>query len=230
MSGELEILAYDSTPLGILCLRRRELLSQPGTIVHEVTLNHEFLMSSYYTVSERELSGGALKLHRGNDLRVLVGGLGLGYTAKEILGSSRVALIEVVEFLPQVIDWLEQRLFPLAEQLKSDTRFSVVQDDVYAMLSRPPLHRYDMILIDVDHSPDEPLAGANAAFYTEAGLTAAREHLVPGGVLGIWSSAEQSAFSDALRCVFAEVAVRPVTFHNDLVGEETTDWLFFARA
>ena len=104
--SNLEILAYEPSPLGLLCLRRRELLSQPGTIVTEVTLNHEFLMSSLYTDSERALSRTALEMHSGKDLRVLVGGLGLGYTAREALLSDRVASVEVVELLPQVIDWL----------------------------------------------------------------------------------------------------------------------------
>lgn len=77
----LEILAYEQTPLGLLCLRRRELLSQPGTMVTEVTLNHEFLMSSLYTDSEQVLARTAIELHVGDNLSVLVGGLGLGYTA-----------------------------------------------------------------------------------------------------------------------------------------------------
>jgi hypothetical protein len=65
-----EILGYEPTPLGVLCLRRRELLSRPGTIVTEITLNHEFLMSSYLTRSEQALASCALAMHRGSDLRV----------------------------------------------------------------------------------------------------------------------------------------------------------------
>ena len=72
----LEILAYEESPLGPLCLRRRELLSQRGTFVTEVTLNHEFLMSSLYTDSERALAQTALQMPSGHDLQVLVGGLG----------------------------------------------------------------------------------------------------------------------------------------------------------
>ena len=117
-----EILAYDETPLGPLCLRRRELLAEPGTIVTEVSLNHEFLMSSYNTASERALSSVALEMHDGRDLDVLVGGLGLGYTAREALVPDRVARVEVVEFLPQVIGWLDQGLIPLAGELKADAR------------------------------------------------------------------------------------------------------------
>ena len=109
----IEILAYEETPLGLLCLRRRELASQPGTLVTEVTLNHEFLMSSRLTESERALTKLGLarleaKLDDNPDasldadvdsqtfesdseapLSVLVGGLGLGYTAAEAIRSKR---------------------------------------------------------------------------------------------------------------------------------------------
>ena len=224
-----KILDYDDTPLGPLCLRRRELLAEPGTIVTEVSLNHEFLMSSYNTASERALASAALEIHPGGDLDVLVGGLGLGYTAREALVSARVARVEVVEFLPQVIGWLERELIPLAAELKADARLQVVRDDVYRRLSEPPARVHDLILIDVDHSPDDRLTAANGFFYTQEGLERAKKHLKPGGVLGIWSYAESSPFADALRRTFREVRVVPVVFKNRFVGETQTDWLFFAR-
>ncbi|PIR19135.1 MAG: spermidine synthase [Elusimicrobia bacterium CG11_big_fil_rev_8_21_14_0_20_64_6] len=224
-----EILSYDDTPLGPLCLRRRELLSEPGTIVTEVSLNHEFLMSSYNTASERALARVALEMLPGEGLDVLVGGLGLGYTAREALVSDRVARVEVVEFLPQVIGWLDRCLIPLSSELKSDARLKVVQADVYRLLSEPPARTYDLILIDVDHSPEDRLAAANGTFYTEEGLARARKHLKPGGVLGVWSYDESAPFSGVLRRVFREVRIEPVEFKNRLVGETQTDWLFFAR-
>lgn len=227
--SKLEILAYEDTPLGLLCLRRRELLGRPGTIVTEVTLDHQFLMSSRCTDSERALAGIAVEMHGGSELSVLVGGLGLGYTAHEALSSSRVARVEVVEYLPQVIAWLEQGLVPLAGELRADERLSVTEADVYALLLAAPARRHDLVIIDVDHSPDERLGSANAEFYTEAGLRRAAEHLAPGGVLGIWSYAETSAFADAMRAVFGEVRVEPITVWNDVADEEQTDWLFFAR-
>jgi len=227
--SNIEILAYESTPLGVLCLRRRELLGEPGTVVTEITLNHEFLMSSYNTASERALAGSALAMHAGTDLQVLVGGLGLGYTAREVLASERVGQVEVVEFLPQVIDWLDRGLVPLADELKGDSRFAVVEGDVYGRLSGPPGRKWDLILIDVDHSPDERLDGASGSFYTDRGLQRAKEHLASEGILAVWSYAESSPFADALRRVFSEVRVEPVTFENKLIDEEHTDWLFFAR-
>jgi spermidine synthase len=226
----LEILAYEPSPLGLLCLRRRELLSQPGTIVTEVTLNHEFLMSSLYTDSEQALAQTAIEMHSGEDLKVLVGGLGLGYTAHEALKSPRVKRVEVVELLPQVIGWLEQGLVPLSSELQGEPRLVVTQDDVYKRLAEEPSDLFDLILIDVDHSPDERLDEASVSFYAVPGLQAARRHLAPDGVLAVWSYAESSPFADALREVFEQVRVEPVTYENQLIDQQRTDWLFFARA
>lgn len=224
-----EILAYEPTELGMLCLRRRELLCEPGTIITEVTLNHEFLMSSYLTASEKALSEVALTMHTGSELRVLVGGLGLGYTARAALESSRVASCEVVEFLPQVISWLSEGIVPLSEELNAEDRLTVAQGDVYRRLLDVPVDSHDLILIDVDHSPDENLSSANGQFYTADGLQRAKQHLAENGVLGVWSYAESSPFADALHQVFREVRIEPVTVFNNLVNEEQTDWLFFAR-
>ncbi len=224
-----EILAYEPTQLGVLCLRRRELLCEPGTLVTEVTLNHEFLMSSYLTASERALSTIALGMHSGTGLRVLVGGLGLGYTARAALESDRVSTCEVVEFLPQVIDWLKQGLVPLSDELNADDRLTVTHGDVYQRLADPPNRKFDLILIDVDHSPDENLGTANSDFYTAEGLQRAKLHLAEGGLLGVWSYAESSPFADALRDVFRDVQIEPVTVFNNLIDVEQTDWLFFAR-
>jgi len=227
--SNLEILAYESTPLGDLCLRRRELLSKPGTVITEITLDFELLMSSYSTDSERALADEALARHPGDDLSVLVGGLGLGYTAHQALQCPRVGRLEVIEFLPPVVGFLRDGLVPLSAELLAEPRFSVREGDVYAELEGPPATRWDVILIDVDHSPDENLGSANQAFYGEAGLVRAARHLAPGGVLAVWSYAESSPFVDALRATFDSVEAVAIDFHNDLVDVETIDWLFIAR-
>ncbi len=234
--SNIEILAYEQSPLGLLCLRRRELLSQPGTIVTEVTLNHEFLMSSLYTDSERALARTALQMHSGDGLRVLVGGLGLGYTAREALLSQRVTRVEVVELLPQVIDWLARGLVPLSSELQhamdseigKGQRLVVTQGDVYRRLAGKPDELFDLILIDVDHSPEERLDEGSISFYTTPGLQAARRHLAADGVFAVWSYAESSPFADALREVFEQVRVEPITYDNRLIDQQQTDWLFFA--
>ncbi len=225
-----EILSYEQTPLGALCLRRRELISRPGVVVTDVTLDGEHLMSSYLTDSERALTSIALDWHSGTDLHVLVGGLGLGYTAAEALASDRVERVEVVEFLPDVIAWMRDGLFPLAELLTADDRMSVSAGDVYKRLAGPPPDRaFDIIVIDVDHAPDASLDFANASFYADEGLRAARDHLREGGILGVWSSYENPSFVAGLERVFAEVRVETVDVVNDLVDVAYTNTLFFAR-
>lgn len=228
--SQLEILAYEETSLGPLCLRRRELLSDPGTFVTEVTLNHEFLMSSYNTDSERVISNRAVEIHGGRNLKTLVGGLGLGYTARELLNHDAVVSVEVVEFLQPVIDWLRNGLVPLSPELNFDDRLEITAGDVYQRLLDEPRDRFDLIVIDVDHSPDDRLGEADHTFYTRKGLAGAKEHLREGGVLAVWSYAESSAFSDALRRTFTQVYVEPVRTLNTLVGHEQTDWLFFGTA
>lgn len=230
--SNLTILAYEDTPLGPLCLRRRELLSAPGTVVTEVTLDHQFLMSSLHNDSERALARFALEMHSGSGLSVLVGGLGLGYTAHAALTlePERVEKVVAVELLRPVIEWLEHGLVPLASALEAERRFETVAGDVYARLAEPPGdERFDLILIDVDHAPHDRLDEDEGFFYTEEGLRRASRHLAPGGVLGVWSYAESSPFSRALHSVFDEVRVEPVTFYVEMVEEERTDWLFFAR-
>jgi len=224
----LDVIAYEKSPIGMICLRRRELISSPGTIITEITVDHELLMSSHHTDSERALSSEALDRHEGSNLAVLVGGLGLGYTAQEALRSSRVSRVDVVEFLPQVVSWMRDGLVPLSEELNGDARCHFIEGDVYAMLAGEVGHPYDLILIDVDHSPDERLGEKDAFFYTRAGLEKAKQHLAPGGLLGIWSYAENPPFADVLRGVFSHVDLVPVHFDNVVAEESETNWLFFA--
>lgn len=224
---KLEILAYEDTPLGPLCLRRRELLSDPGTVVTEVTLNHEFLMSSYNTDSERAISNRSIEIHGGDNLDALVGGLGLGYTARELLSDKRIASVEVVEYLPEVIEWLRSGLVPLSNELNAVPHLKITAGDVYARLLGEPRERFDLIVIDVDHSPSDQLGDVDHTFYTAEGLRRAKANLRDGGVLAVWSYAESSSFSDALRSTFDKVYVEPIKTINTLVGHEQTDWLFF---
>ena len=230
----IEILAYETTPLGTLCLRRRELVSKPGTLVTEVTLNHEFLMSSYLTQSERCLTDLGLKrvcqrLDSNEEISVMVGGLGLGYTAAEALKSELVSRVKIVEFLPEVIGWLKDGLIPLSETLLSDQRFEVTLGDVYARLGAKPDEVFDLIAIDVDHSPQDVLGEQSGGFYSESGLRQATKHLKKNGVLGVWSYAEDTPLLTAMQKVFVDVEVEKVTVWNDLIDVEQTDWLFFGR-
>jgi spermidine synthase len=216
----------------MIILRQRDAAGAEGPIT-EITLDHRFLMSSLNTVSERALSSFAIKWHGGENLRVLVGGLGLGYTAHEALASDRVGHVEVVELLEPVIGWTRDGLVPLSQELISELaaggRLEIRQGDVYLELHEPPRKKYDLILIDVDNSPEEALGAPNDAFHSAQGAALAREHLAAGGVLGVWSTESSEAFVEALRSVFAEVEARALDFFNPVTNEPETNWVFLAR-
>lgn len=231
MSAPLfEVLAYEETPLGPLCLRRRMTLAEPQQLVTEITLNHEFLMSSLNTDSERALAEYALAQVSGEELHVLVGGFGLGYTAHAALASQRVASVVVVEYLPEVIHWLHEGLIPLADELNGEPRLSVVEGDVYArLLSVPASDPYDAILIDVDHSPADQLDSSSAACYTPAGFSRIAQHLRPGGVIAFWFYEEHAATLAAMCQALTAVSTHRVSYYNQHVHQTFTDWIYTGR-
>ena len=223
---EFEVIAHTESPIGVLILRRRTL---PVDGVIELTLENEFLMSSAVTDSERELAARAIAMHGGSNLDVLIGGLGLGYTAKAALDSDRVARVEVVELVQGIIDWVASGVIPLGLELTADPRLHAIQDDVFERLRRPPTRMHDLLLIDVDHSPDERLGESSDSFYVHANLALAARHLKPGGVFALWSTSENPAFEAELRKTFEDVRVEPIAFFNETTGRPETNWLFLAR-
>ena len=224
-----DLLARADTSIGELVLRRRRVQADPGTTFVELLVDERVLMSDYNSVSERALAHEGVARCPGKQLRVLVGGLGLGHTAHEALSSERVAAVEVIEFVPQIVDWFERSLIPLARELRTDPRFGVTLDDVYARLSRPATEHFDLILVDVDHAPDDPLAAASAPFYTADGLRRASEHLTPDGILAVWSCAESPEFEATVREVFATLETERTLFQDDMFDEpDEINCLFFA--
>lgn len=223
---EFEVLEHAESPIGVLILRRR---NPPEDHVVELTLEHQFLMSSAVTFSERALATRAIEMHGGTDLDVLIGGLGLGYTGKAALDSDRVARVEVVELVRGIIEWVERGIVPLGKELMSEPRFHVTHDDVYDRLQRTPESRHDLILIDVDHSPDERLHESSASFYGHERLSLAKQHLKPNGVFGVWSTSPSPWFEAELRETFDEVRAESIDFYNETCRKAETNWLFLAR-
>lgn len=228
MTAPDELIATAETPIGTLELLKREVQADPGHFFIELLVSGRTLMSDFNTVSERALSRVGLARCQGDSLRVLVGGLGLGHTAHAALSTARVHALDVVEYVPQVADWFEQGLIPLSSELLADERFNIIRDDVFERLAGPAKERYDLILIDVDHSPDDPLTGKTWPFYTIEGLLRAREHLTPDGVLAVWSCRDNESFVHNMRQVFASVATESTLFQDDLFGEEDElNYMFF---
>ena len=180
MSVYFEELDFRPTPMGVLSLRRRRQLAS-GLDVYEIKLGDEFLMSSLFTVAEIALARLGLAALERSDLDVVVGGLGLGYTALAALENPAVKSLIVVDALAEVIEWHEQGLLPLGKQLTGDPRCRLVHGDFFAMSDSPdgfdplaPGRRFDAVLVDIDHSPRNLLHPRHAALYEPAGLKKAR--------------------------------------------------------
>lgn len=225
MPPQFEELAFARTSLGELTLWRRKVLSLRDRIVYEIRLDGEFLMSSLINASEIALASGPLGRVAGDRLDLLIGGLGLGYTAQAALADSRVCLVEVVELLPEIIAWHRRGLVPLGAELTDDARCRLIHGDFYDFIASSE-RRYHAILLDIDHSPEYLLHPSHAAFYTRPGLEGVRAHLQPGGIFALWSADPiDRAFQALLMEIFADVSVEAVEFLNPLVGERDTNYI-----
>jgi len=229
-----EELDWQQTPLGAISLRRR---TDPATgrEVHEVKIDDDFLMSSMFVEAEVALANLGLDRLAGRaDLEVVVGGLGLGYTARAVLDRPGVAGLVVVDALQPVIDWHRRGLVPLGQGIVTDPRCRLVHGDFFALAAAAsgfdpdqPGRRCDAVLVDIDHSPRHVLAPQNAAFYTTDGLRRVRRGLRAGGVFALWSNdPPDEDFVATMREVFADPVARVVSFDNPLQGRPATNTVY----
>ena len=241
MSINFKELDYRPTDIGALSLRRRR---DPalGIDVFEIKLGEEYLMSSLFTASEIALAKlGLARLSPAaseGTLDVVVGGLGLGYTARAVLDDPAVGTLLVVETLDAVIDWHHSGVLPLGSGLTADPRCRFVLGDFFALAGSPegfdagmPGRRYHAILVDIDHSPDFFLDPHNADFYRAEGLERVMAHLHPGGVFGLWSNeAPDAAFTARLADVFAVASSEAVTFRHPVHDTVFTQTVYLGQA
>lgn len=227
-----EELASAGTPAGVISLRRRW---EPAREIHvlEVKLGDEYLMSSLFTVAEIELARLGLAAHDGDDLDVVVGGLGLGCTAAAALEDERVASLAVVETLDEVIDWHRRHLLPDSATIDGDPRADFVLGDFFAMAAGDGFDPaasgrcWDLVLLDVDHTPRHTLRPEHAPFYTADGLAAMARFLRPSGVFALWSDdPPDDAFLTAMRSVFPDARAEVVEFPNFYTGGPATNTVY----
>lgn len=240
LSRMFEALGHADTPGGTIRLWRRH---DPGLDldVYEVKLGDEYLMTSLLPDSEIALATVGLGEVPGDGpLDVVVGGLGLGFTAHAVLEDPRVSSLVVVEFTQAVIDWHEQELVPGAAELMADPRARLVQGDFFAMAQGEdggdgldPLHpgrRFHAVLVDIDHTPVHQLDDLHGHFYTPSGLTRLADRLHPGGVFGLWSDGPPlDHFTGTMREVFDDVDARVVTFANVVTRGTSSATIYVGR-
>lgn len=239
MSRAFEELARAATPIGEIVLRRR-IEPVTGRDIHEVMLAGDGLMSSLYTHGEEQLAllGLAAVTAEGIDsIDVVVGGLGLGYTARTVLQDPRVRTLHVIDALDVVIDWHRRHLVPLGAEVADDPRCTLVHGDFFTHAGQdPPMlagaapDRFDAVLVDIDHSPSHLLDPGHAPLYTPDGLRRLGRHLRPHGVFALWSNdAPDDDFVADLRACFDVVDAHVVSFWNDLVEDRTHSTIYVAR-
>ena len=224
MGRLIEELDYRATPMGPLILRRRWVAAIDADVV-EVILGEEHLMSSLFTVGEIELAVRGLAAAKGASLKVLVGGLGLGYTARAALADERVTSVDVVDALAPVIEWHEAGLVPLGESLGQEPRCHLKLGDFFGWFDAPreAADRYDVVLLDIDHSPRALLHPEHARFYSVEGLERLRDGIAEGGVFAMWSDeGPDEAFIAVLQAVFVNIRAEVVAFDNPLTGGAST--------
>jgi spermidine synthase len=220
------VLVRVDRPTGEWVLRRRP---AGAGWRYEVILNGKLLMDSAGGESEAALAHVALaRCGSVRALRVLVGGLGFGFTLRAALADPRVAAVEVVELEPALVDALA--VPELAEELGpsglGDPRVTLHQGDVRAHVAAKA-GSFDCLLLDVDNGPGSLSAVGNEALYDEPGLRACRDALRPGGVLAIWSAEPAPDCLARLRAVFGDAEERRVPVRRD--GRLLEDRILSAR-
>jgi len=227
----IQELGFQKTPLGDLTLRRRLEPRLQNQEVFEVKLGEEYLMSSLFTESERKLATLGLKQLEG-ELDIVVGGLGLGYTAAEVLKNNRVRHLLVIDLFQAVIDWHRTGLVPLGNEIASDMRCELRQGDFFE-LARTGFdggRKFDAVLLDIDHSPEHFLDQTNESLYTSEGLTAIRNQIKPGGVFALWSNdPANEEFTKHLREAFGTATSHNVEFPNPYTNSISVNSVYVAQ-
>lgn len=232
-----EELDFRKTSIGDLMLRRRRMPQFGDLDIYEVKLGEDFLMTSLFHEAETQLAKLGLAALDHHHLDVVVGGLGLGYTAVAALEDARVGSVVVVDYLEGVIEWHQNGLVPLGKKLSDDPRCKLVhadfferaRDTAHSFDPADPIKKHDAILLDIDHTPTNVLHQTNTHFYTGEGLAELAMHLKPGGVFAMWADgAPEESFELHLNQVFCKASAHRIEFDNPITGGTSVGTVYVA--
>ena len=222
--------------MGELVLQRRCMISLEGREIYEVKLGDDYLMSSLFHDAEVALADIGLGALNGAGWDVVVGGLGLGYTAAAALRFKQVKRLIVVEALAPVIDWHRQGLVPNGSFLTTDPRCVYRHADFFALARGDGFDpdagetRFDAILLDIDHTPESWLHSSHKDFYSADGMDRLKSFLKPHGIFALWSNdPPEDNFLKLMSTVFASAEGHRVDFDNPLQETVSTNGVYVAR-
>jgi spermidine synthase len=218
-------LARATSQRGEIVLRERHDDEDAGTAVIELRVNGVYVMDSMETNAEEALALTALE-HVEDPKAVVVGGLGLGYTAHAVLTDARVEQIAVVEIEEALVEWMRDGTVPHGPAFLADERVKVVTADIRQAVAEA-VQKYDLVLLDVDNGPGHLVLESNAPVYEAPFLQDVRNLLRPGGAVAVWSSAQAPQLSDEMVAVFGDV--EPLPIGVDLQGRAEQYWLYLAH-
>lgn len=184
------------------------------------------LMTSRMSGSEEALATlSAARLSGRKAPHLLIGGLGMGFTLRAALAAfPQDARITIAELVPEIVDWARGPLAPIFSGSLDDPRVEIEIDDVAALIGRAR-GAYDAILLDVDNGPDGLSRKANDRLYAAAGIAAAKAVLRPGGLLAVWSSGRDEAFTRRLKTAGFATEEVPVRERHGSKGARHMIWL-----
>jgi len=221
-----DVVARASTPRGETLLLRRDGDHRDAPSVLELRVNGVFVMDTLHTSTEQLLAREALT-GCATPRRVLVGGLGLGFTVAALLADRRVEALVVAEIEPAGIAWVRGGLVPHTAGVLDYPRVDVRASGVLDVLASSPPGSFDAVILDVDNGPDQLVHEANARLYQPAALTRCLLACAPGGALGIWSAEHSPALLDRLSRLGSSVRHVPVEVR--LQGRQAQYHLYVTR-
>ena len=208
---------------GEIVLRRR--IEERTAEALELRVNGVFVMDTRETSTETALATAALELVE-HPRRVVVAGLGLGFTAQQVLADHRVEVVKVVEVEQALIDWMRDGTIPHGPALFADKRLQVVDTDIRTAVAEA-MSTYDLVLLDVDNGPGHLVHASNEQLYQRDFLAATRGIIDPGGVLAVWSANPAPELAKTMEQVFGNCTEQP---YDVLLQERPEQYLlYFSR-
>jgi spermidine synthase len=203
MKQDRVMLSRVTTPHGELQLQRWRKPDEKGQRLYEVIFNGVFLMATYNELSEKALATLAIEPLASNrqDLRVLIGGLGIGYSLKAALDYDSVQAVDVVEIEKHIIRWSRSVFSKQNRHACSDSRVRLIHMDLGDYITQTD-KAYDAIILDVDNGPTWLALGSNQRLYEKPALGKFRVLLRDGGIFTVWAAHQSAAFQNRLEQVF----------------------------